>query len=413
MNELQAIVDAAADARRSGGPALLATVVRVRGSAYRRPGARMLLTPDGWKAGSISGGCLEGDILRKAWWRTRTGEAVIVVYDSTLAEDEDADFGEELSWGFGLGCNGVVEVLLERLTLDEPACPVAFIGECLRRHRSGVLATVIASEGEGAPVIGCRLLLHEGEDAPVAHDLERTELVARIEQAARESLKSGRSSTMNITLPGGGWADVFLEVVQPPTPLVLCGAGHDIVPLVRMAKEIGWHVTVVDPRPGIPPRPDRFPGADAVLSCDPADLPRRVALDARTFVAVMSHNVSLDAALLSALLPTPVRYIGALGPRRRTERLLDYLRQRGEALTGLDRLHGPIGLDLGADSPETIALSILAEMQAVFAGCDAGALRNRETPIHREAHDGPRTPSRNSEPVECALTTSIAGGESW
>ena len=412
MNELQAIVKGTEAARREGKPALLATVVSVRGSAYRRPGARMLLTSDGWEAGSISGGCLEGDILRKAWWRTRSGEQVIVTYDSTA---DDGTGEDELSWGFGLGCNGVIDVLLERIVPGSNDCPVVFIADCLRRRRMGLLATVIAVENSVSTAIGQRLLWHEGDSFPIGCTLCDDGLATPIKRDANRILTTGSSSTVAVyELENGGTATVFLEVIRPPRPLLICGAGHDAAPLARMADALGWQVTVVEPRPGMLPRPDRFPGAESVFACSPTVLETHVALDSDTCVVVMSHNVALDAALLAELLPSSVRYIGILGPRRRTERILASLRESGVALPNLSRLHGPVGLDIGADNPETIALSILAEVQASITKRCGGFLRERDEPIHepmgKPISRSSYSISRNAihEPILCTMTTAVS-----
>lgn len=405
MNELQSMVEAAEMARRQGKQALLATVVGVSGSAYRRPGARMLFTEDGWQAGSISGGCLEGDVLRRAWWHTRGGKSALITYDSTV---EEGDTDSDLSWGFGLGCNGVVQVLLERLTPGTVCCPVGFIARCLQRDRSGVLATIVAVNGSEAILPGQRLLLDAGERELGAVTIENQELSALVKDEARRLLESNSTSqTMTFSFDGESrTAEVFLEVVTPPISLVICGAGHDAVPLATLAKNLGWKVTVVDTRPGSLPRPDRFPGADTVIACAPHELAARVPLNDRTLSVVMSHNVFQDASLLETLLPSPVRYIGVLGPRRRTERLLESLGRQVE-----DRLHGPVGLDIGADTPQAIALSILAEMQAILSGRPGSFLRNRDKPIHdpipRHGMPTPLRPTAKGEPVVCTLTTSV------
>jgi xanthine/CO dehydrogenase XdhC/CoxF family maturation factor len=335
----------------------------------------MLLTSDGWQAGCISGGCLESDIIRKAWWRTDGGRRVVVTYDST--DEEDGSYDDALSWGLGLGCNGIVEVMLERLTPDDSACPVLFIGECLQRRRPGVMATIISDED--AERIGERVLWHHGETSYAACTVSEPRRAEQLANAALGSLRSGRGSQL-LRL---GTTDVFVEAVVPPTPLLICGANHDAAPLTRLAKSVGWHVTVVDPWVGTHPRLERFPGADAMICCAPADLPARVPIEPGSFAVIMSHNVAHDAAFLNALLPSPVAYIGLLGPRKRTERLLAAV-AGGESRHSLDdeRLHGPIGLDIGAEDPETIALSILAEMQAVKSGRAGGFLRKRQRPIH-------------------------------
>jgi xanthine dehydrogenase accessory factor len=415
MNEFEAIVEAAENARRAGQEAILATVVGVRGSAYRRPGARMLLTNEGWQAGSISGGCLEGDILRRAWWHTQDGNPVVVTYDSTVEDDDET--ADLLSWGFGLGCNGVVDVLLERLTpgsARSACCPVSFIAHCLQSNRPGVLATLVAVEGSETVLPGQRLLLHAEDQNPIAITIENPDLHAQVERDARlllETRGASQSRTYSFAeddatdATAGRHAEVFLEVVTPPVSLLICGAGHDAAPLTTLAKTLGWKVTVVDPRPGSLPRPERFPGADAVIACAPHDLAKQVTLDSRTLAVVMSHNVFQDAALLEILLPSNVCYIGLLGPRRRTERLLASLGRQDKARTD-NRLHGPVGLDIGADTPQTIALSILAEIQAVLAERPGSFLKNRQQPIHEPTTPLPRITTKN-EPVLCSLATSV------
>lgn len=407
MNELRAIVKAADRARHAGQPALLATVVRVRGSAYRRPGARMLLTEEGWQAGSISGGCLEADILRKAWWRTRGAQPVVVTYDSSVSADspESADLADELSHGFGLGCNGIVDVLLERIAPDAPASPIDHIARCLCHRRSGAMATVIAVEKEGQDVsVGQRLLLDDRGEASET-TITAPDLIACVTHECRAAIRAGASRSATFPFVDGATADVFVEVIHPPLPLLICGAGHDAVPLARMAGDLGWAVTVIEPRPGALARADRFPGAEAVLSCAPSGVANAVPIDSRTAAVIMTHNTGLDAALLAELLATPARYIGVLGPRHRTERLIASLRDDGMALPGLDRLHGPVGLDLGADGPEAIALSILAEIQAVVAGKTGGMLRERRTDA--SIHGVPPLPDVPERNGACTIPSMI------
>lgn len=329
MKELAEIVAAWERVRAEGQEALLATVVGVSGSTYRRPGARMLLSREGRLAGSVSGGCLEGDILQKAWWRTEQG-AAIVTYDST-----DAD--EDVVWGFGLGCNGVVQVLLERVSPDRPG-PLDALAAVVRERRPQQIVTVIASDDPAVPL---------------------------------------GTAPANWTPPEG--VSVFQETVLPPVPLVIFGAGQDALPLVRLAKELGWHVTIMDTR-GTRARPERFPFADRVC----LGWPESVEIDERTAAVVMTHNYPDDRRVLQSLLLSPAGYIGQLGPRVRTERLLAEIADDGLMVTEemRRRLHAPIGLDLGADNPEEIALSIVAEIQAAQAGRAGGFLRERRAPLH-------------------------------
>ncbi len=389
MKELQEIVAAWEALCAEGREAVLATVVQVSGSTYRRPGARMLLAGEGRLAGSVSGGCLEGDLVKKAHWHTRSG-AALVTYDST---DED-----DVVWGFGLGCNGVVQVLLERVSPQAPGS-LRLLQSVLKERRPGVIATVIG--GEDAGLVGQRVLLmpaggKEGTIADVA-------LLAQVEKDARAVLVSQQSRTQTYPLPDGKNAVVFLEAVLPPLPLVIFGANHDALPLVRLAKELGWHVTVADVR-GPQPRPERFPDADAVFAGSAEALCREVGLDAQTAAVVMTHNYPDDKRILRRLLETSVSYIGQLGPKARTERLLAEISDDGFQVTNAhrSRLHGPVGLDLGADTPEQIALSVIAEIQAARAGRTGDSLRNRREPLHPHPAALPVLGARK-EQVPCVI----------
>ena len=367
MKELEEIVAAWDALCAEGRDAVLATVVQVSGSTYRRPGARMLLTPEGRVAGSVSGGCLEGDLVKKAFWQTRKG-AALVTYDSTDADDD-------VVWDFGLGCNGIVQVLLERVSPNAPG-PLRLLQSVLQERRPGVIATVIG----GASLGERRLLMPNGSRIGTIRD---GLLAAQVAEDAHAALAAQRSETRTYVLPSGASAVVFLEAVPPPLPLVIFGASHDALPLVRLAKELGWHVTVADIR-AAQPRPARFPPADAVVAGSAETLCAELELNARTAVVVMTHNYPDDKRVLKALLKTSVFYIGQLGPKARTERLLAEIKGDGLQITEIhrNRLHGPVGLDLGADTPEQIALSVIAEIQAVSAGRAGGLLRDRRDPLH-------------------------------
>ncbi len=379
MKELREILDAYEATRRQGEPAALATVVAVSGSSYRRPGARMLLTADGSGAGGVSGGCLESDVLQRARAVMETGRADIVTYDTT----EDGD----IVFGVGLGCRGVIQILIEPLTGARP--DFDFLSSLARRREDGVCATVFRSEGEARARLGDRLLLSQA--GGVYDGLADADLAARVRSDAEAVLTSGKSGVREYPTLNGS-AAVFLEAITPPQSLVIFGAGHDAPPLVRLAKELGWHVTVADARPAYAV-PERFPQADAVLVCPPEEAASRLPLDARAAVVLMTHNYLHDRALLEQWLPAPVRYLGVLGPKRRTERLLADLSPGVVTDEALSRLHSPVGLDIGADTPETIALSIIAGIQAVAAGRPGGFLRDRSGPIYPPEPPPPPTPS--------------------
>jgi len=330
MKELQAIVRALTNGTRH--ESVLATLVSVAGSSYRRPGARLLVQPDGTRLGSISGGCLEEDVLARAQRVRATGQPDAVIYDTTSEND--------LVWGVGLGCHGVVRVLIEKLP-PHPSWAAALAANFAARRPS---ALAVQHDGEDVAAWGTRLAAPG--DCP---DPER----------------------------------LFLDLISPPTALVIFGAGDDAQPLARLAKDLGWHVTLADPRPAFATR-KRFPAADAFHIAPADQLVARVAPGADALAVVMTHHYVHDVPLLRALIVRPLAYLGLLGPKQRAEKILADLAAGGVTISPEQRarLHAPVGLDLGADSPEQVALAIVAEMQAVLRGRDARPLRERARPIH-------------------------------
>jgi xanthine/CO dehydrogenase XdhC/CoxF family maturation factor len=329
MREIQAIVRhlTGAGARER---CVLATLVSVEGSSYRRPGARLLITPRGARIGSISGGCLEEDVIARARRVARTGKAELVTYDTTSEND--------LVWGVGLGCHGVVGVLIEPL----PARP-AWAKAMERNFKAG--------------------------------------RPTRVEVVWSRSGVGGRTRASRLGKRSSGRG--FCQVVEAPRRLFVFGAGDDARPLVRMAAALGWRVTVADPRPAYGTR-KRFPDAEAAIVA-PADKLVGLAKPGPDAVAVvMTHHFMHDVPLLRGLLARPLAYVGLLGPKARANRILDQLAHQGMGMTAAwrERLHAPIGLDLGADGPDEVALSILAEICAVLSGRDARPLRERTLPIH-------------------------------
>jgi xanthine dehydrogenase accessory factor len=331
VKELQAIVRALCDPSATGS--VLATLVTVEGSSYRRPGARLLIPLHGRGIGSISGGCLEEDVIARARRVHETGTPESVTYDTTSEND--------LIWGVGLGCHGITRVLLEKVA-SRPAWAMA-LAESFAARRPVALAVV-----------------HEGTSLPLG-----TRLASELPASARAE------------------DGVFFQTVSPPTTLILFGAGDDAQPLARLAKELGWHVTVADPRAAFATN-ERFPMADARVVASAHELVARTAPGADALVVVMTHHYVHDVPLLRALLPLPTAYLGLLGPKKRADKILADLAADGFAVTPEHRahLHAPVGLDLGADGPEQVALAIVAEMQAVLAGRSARPLHQRSGPIH-------------------------------
>lgn len=362
MLDLRQVLAAQAGLRGRGEEAVLATVVKTEGSTYRRSGARLLVARGGGSVGGVSGGCLEGDLVRKAWWRTEGGPAV-VTYDSR-ADDETA-------WQFGLGCNGVVHVLLERLP-PRGDDPLAFVERCLRDGEAGVVATVFRAAAATGLAVGDRLTLDArgGWGGNLADGDILSELKADAEACRRHD--RGRSV---VYVTPAGEAEVAFEVVRPPVRLVVFGGGFDVPPVVAAAKAVGWETVVVDRRA---PRHDA--GAGLTLTLPPALACEQLRPTLRTAAVVMTHHFPDDRDAVAALLGTDVGYVGVLGPRGRTQKLLADVPHR---FGDLDRLHAPVGLDVGADTPEEIAAAVVAQVIAVFAGRDGGHLRDRAGPIHR------------------------------
>jgi xanthine dehydrogenase accessory factor len=368
MKELREILKAYRSLEQQGKQTALATVVAVSGSSYRRPGARMLMTIDGPVAGGVSGGCLETDVFQRACLVMEQGKADLVTYDTT----EDGD----IVFGVGLGCRGVIQILIEPLLGPRP--DFKFLAGLIEQRERGVCAMVFRSEDNSVARIGERLLLSEAGD--IHNGLNDSELARRVLADAQSALTSGKSRTKEYAVADGS-VEVWIETLLPPQSLVIFGAGHDAPPLVRLAKELGWHVSVVDPRPAYATAA-RFPQADAVHAVPLQEALSQVTIDARTAVVLLTHNYPQDLTLLEQLLPRPLAYLGVLGPKRRTERLLGDLPAALRTDEDLANLHSPVGLDIGADSPELIALSILAEIQAVTAGRPGGFLRERPGPIY-------------------------------
>lgn len=370
MNEVQAILDTFAGVKQSGQVAALATVVNARGSTYRRPGARMLSTAS-QIVGMISGGCLENDVFAHANQVIHSGQPRVVTYDTTADED--------IVWGLGLGCNGVVQVLIERLDVESPLNPLTFLSHCFEHQQPGVLATVFSVTGSAKVKVGERLVRHP--DGTMTHNITEPNLTVNLLADVQAVLEQQHSLVKQYQWADGS-AEVLVEWVCPPTSLLIFGSGQDAVPVAQLAKAVGWHVTIIDCRAN-EATPARFSMADQVILTRRDIVHERIPIDANTVAVVMTHNYLDDAELLKMLLPSSARYIGILGPKHRTERLLQTLQAEHVGIDqAQERLHAPIGLDIGAETPEAIALAIVAEIQAVLANRAGGSLKNRKGAIH-------------------------------
>jgi len=374
MNDLSRLLDALSQAQVDGQDAVIATVVKVEGSAYRRPGARMVIPQLGSATGTVSGGCLESDVSKKAWWLTAAGKPVIRTYST--GEDDDELEDAELS--FGLGCNGTVHILFERTSERTPSLAVSVLQQVQDTSRPAALATVIFSEDEQHTAVGERAAISPDGQCDV--QLQERDLGELISADLHIVLESGKSAIRSYQ-GRGGCVQVLLEYIPAPRRLVIFGAGHDAVPLVSMARLQGWHTTVIDARTHFA-RPERFADADHVAAMPLQPFVGLRALVEDAAVVVMTHSLAQDRHWLGQVLTLKPRYIGQLGPRSRTERLLDELPDNPRHAPAFAALHYPVGLDLGGDTPQCVALSILAEINAVLNQRQGGMLKHREASIH-------------------------------
>ncbi|HVO36408.1 MAG TPA: XdhC family protein [Gemmatimonadales bacterium] len=350
MRQLLDTVAALEQVSASGERAVLATLMKVAGSAYSGPGATLLILPDASVSGNLGASCFEQDLIGHAR-RVRTSlTPELVRYDLTTDDDKP--------WGLGMGCRGKLDLLLEPAPAGRVPDHLQFLVEAARARAAAAVATVFRTSAS-APALGERATVRT--DGRAAGTLLDGPLGAKVLADARRVLEEGRSRLVTHRLgSGAGTAELLVEFVPPPIALVICDGGRDAESLARLARELAWQVTVIGK--------DRLPAG----------------LDDRTAAVVMSHNYERDLALLTALLPSPARYVGILGSRKRTRELLAELARRGAKPTRaqLARLHAPVGLDIGSETPAEVALSIVAEIQAVFAGRSGGALRAGKGSIH-------------------------------
>lgn len=346
--------------------AAIATVVRVRGSSYRSPGARMLITDDGRWFGSISGGCLEGDALRKARQVMTENKARTVTYDTREESNQNL--------GISLGCNGVIDVLLE--PIDEQANLFSLLHSFAQSNKIIALATIF-SNGQGA---GEKIMLTEdgeqrGElsDAPLQYQIVRD--LALVFQSRKSEVKAYQTAQHSY--------EVFLELIQPMPSVIIFGGGFDARPVSELATSLGWNVVVTDECVAHL-APVFFPTANQLSLCQREFIDRDFDITPYSACILMSHNYEYDRDVLKKLLQTSTSYIGILGPRKRFDKMINDFSQNGIILSEFDhqRIHSPIGLDIGAEAPDEIAISIIAEIQSKFANRTGGYLKHLPGPIH-------------------------------
>lgn len=348
-----------------GEKAVLATVVDLKGSGYRLPGARMLIKANGDAFGTVSGGCLEADVLERAKRVLTSGRAEVFTYDTTAEENS--------VFSLNMGCRGVMRILLE--AVDGNSKIITALREVWSTRKPAASAVMLTNPGGRIFVTAKSIMTPKdpsGLDAPF--------------WALREDLFTFFGSTSSYETisydTAEGLSEFVFEMLNPPLKLAILGAGADAIPLADAAWNLGWQVDVYDHRSAFANR-ERFPNADEV-KLTARDVMPEIAADDLTAIVSMNHNYDRDKALLPAALRSPAFYVGALGPKKRTQQILDELKDAGETfeIEQLGRLRSPAGLDIGADTPEAIAISIVAEVQSVRKKRPAGPLRDRTAPIY-------------------------------
>lgn len=361
MKELKDIIIAYDKAVSQHKKTALATVVQVEGSSYRRPGARMLVTESGEITGAISGGCLEGDALRKAQRAIHLKQNKLLIYDTIHEEDQ--------RFGIQLGCNGIVYILLEPILPEAQHNPVQLLKKVARDRNAAVLVTVF-NRDKNATQTGTCLVALEGE-SPVTPDEQLEQELALVFEQKQSKLRSTPEQS------------ILFQFVPPAIHLVIVGAGNDAQPLVELAFLLGWNITVADGRPAYATS-QRFPKANQICLTASDNLLNSIAVDEQTAVVLMTHNYNYDKIALQPLMQSACKYIGVLGPKQKLEKMLDELTLEGLEMDSemQHKLHGPVGLDIGAETSEEIAVAIVAEIMAVFSNRGGTPLKNRAMEIH-------------------------------
>ncbi len=371
MKEISDILKAYETAVTDGKNCALATVVKVEGSSYRQAGARMLVTEDGILTGAISGGCLEGDALRKALLSINQKQNKLVTYNTS---NED---GAEV--GLQLGCNGIVHILFEYIDTETANNPIQLLHKLELERKEAVIVTVFSLK-RNASQMGTTLFFKK--DSPVLHHNNE---VLNLISDVKEVLETKTSIVKKLQSESDN--EALIEYIKPPISLIIAGAGNDVQPLVKMAAVLGWKITIQEGRATHATK-KRFPKADQIITVKAEAFLENMVIDDQTYFLLMTHNYKYDLAVLKALLETNFHYIGILGPKSKFNRMLDDLSIEGITASEeqLKKIHSPVGLDIGAETSEEIALSIVAEIKAVASERTGNSLKYKAGKIHNEIH---------------------------
>jgi xanthine/CO dehydrogenase XdhC/CoxF family maturation factor len=376
MRELEVLIDSYDDMKSRGLECVLATLVHVEGSSYRQAGARMLVNENGEMIGAISGGCLEGDAMKKALLALEQMQNKLITYDTS--DEDDAVIGAQL------GCNGIIQVLFEPIRNDQENNPMELIRKVIITNEPSIIVTLFnLQKSQTQP--GTKMIIDR--EMGITGNVKDLDYLDVITDNARSAL-SQNTSLFKEYHASGVTHHAFIELCLPSPTLVLVGAGNDAQVLAQLATISGWNVIVTDGR-STHANNNRFNSSCQVFVSEPGKILDNIQIDHRTAVVLMTHNYQYDISVFKLLLKEPeINYIGILGPKKKYHKMLDELRNEGIQLTKdqASKIYAPVGLDLGAETPAEIGLSVLSEILTVLNNVHVGHLRERSSPIHDKSN---------------------------
>jgi xanthine dehydrogenase accessory factor len=367
MKEITDIINAYAAAKAAKKKTALATVVKVEGSSYRQPGARMLVTEDGFLTGAISGGCLEGDALRKALLSIHQQQNKLITYNTSTENDSEV--------GLQLGCNGIVHILFEYINEEAVNNPIQLLQQLKTKRKAAIIETIFSLKRNAAQI---GTVLFYRQDSAI---LYRNDIAVNSIPEVKKALEN--KTTIIKKINDENENEALIEYIEPVIALVVAGAGNDVQPLVTMASLLGWETTIGDGR-ATHATAKRFPEARETMVVKPENFLDTIQIDDQTYFVLMTHDYKYDLTVLKLLLKRACKYIGILGPKSKLNRMLDDLNAEGILLSEqqLNVIYGPVGLDIGAETSEEIALSVLAEIKGVMSGKTGTSLKYKTQKIH-------------------------------
>ncbi len=371
MKEIRAIVKALDKAKRENIKAALATVVHIEGSAYRKHGARMLITEKGELTGAISGGCLEEDVLRKAMHVMFKQENRLITYETT----DEAD----VSFGLRLGCNGIIHILIEPIAENQEGTLPKILRLAAQQIETVTLAVVFSLENRRQTQVGTYLLstignlIYRNDDFPLLSNLLKTNIEKTIDE---------KQSVFTQFFWKGKRMNTLIQYLEPVISVNIIGTGYDVFPLINICQLLGWEAKIIGERPSSATK--NLQNSCRMIIAQPTQLLDKIVLHNRTAFILMSHNYQYDKNVLKNIIQKDIPYIGMLGPKSKFKRIIKEYEEEGITISEeqIVRVHSPIGLDIGAETAEEIALCIAAEIMSVFAQKAPIFLKNKIARIH-------------------------------